>query len=268
MPVESGQQSFNTAIYIGVGAVLMVICFVLMYYYSRTKKMLNELWAVDTYSAGELARMVKGQFDATVEVEGEISCDNPIISPAADTPCCWVNTTVAREERKTRQVTERDSDGTTHTRTETYYEWITEYNQTQATQFKVTDPTGAILIDPTGARIDTQVTRSEVIHHREDWFDGQVGYSDTGKYKVHESALLPAGYAFVLGRATEYQGGALIHAPKQGYMDPKARFFVISRKTEKELASAHERAKKLYFWFAIVTFLGAVACLLLFFGVV
>lgn|GEM_PF-2600186 len=267
MPVDSSQSVSMPWIFLGIGVALMIVSIVLTYYYNRAKKALDELWAVDTYSAVELARMVKGQFDATVEVEGQVSCDVPVIAPATGIPCCWVKTTVAREDRRTREVTERDADGNTHTRTETYYEWVTDYDETLTAQFKVTDSTGTTVVEPTRAEIDTQVTRSEIIYDRETWFAGSVGYSDTGKYRVHESAFLPEGYAFVLGRASEHSGGALIHAPEQGYMDPKARFFVISRKTEQELVASYIRSKSLYFWFAIVTFLGAVTCLLLFFGV-
>ena len=268
MPVNSSQMGSMPWVFLGIGVALLIISIVLIYYYNRAKKALDELWAVDTYSAVELARMVKGQFDATVEVEGQVSCDSPVIAPATGIPCCWVKTTVAREDRRTRQVTERDSNGNTHTRTETYYEWVTDYDQTQTAQFKVTDSTGTTLVEPARAEIDTQVTRSEITYDREEWFSGEVGFSDTGKYKVHEIAFRPDGYAFILGRASEHPQGALIHAPDKGYMDPKAKFFVISRKTEKELAASYARSKSLYFWFAIITFLGAIACLLFLFGVI
>lgn len=40
------------------------------------------MWAVDTYDAKDLKRLVKGGFEATVEVQGTASCENPIVSLA------------------------------------------------------------------------------------------------------------------------------------------------------------------------------------------
>lgn len=268
MDYSTTQNVGNSQVILIIGAILLVVSITLAYYYSRIKKFLDELWAVDTYSADELRKMVKGQFDATVEVEGTVSCEQPIISPAANIPCCWVNTTVAREEMRTRTVTETDSQGRTHTRTETYYEWVTDYNETVSTIFKVTDTTGYTLVDPQGAEIDTQCVRNEIIHHREEWFNPYVRYSDTGKYRVVESIFAPDGYTFVLGKATEHPEGSLIHCPDKGYMDPKARFFVVSRKSEKELTASKELSRNLCLWFSVITFLGAVTCALIGFSII
>ena len=76
-----------------------LICF---FFYRKNKKLLEEMWAVDTYSAKDLRRLVKGDFEATVEVQGTVSCENPIVSLAANIPCCYYHTSVERQDRVSR----------------------------------------------------------------------------------------------------------------------------------------------------------------------
>jgi hypothetical protein len=221
---------------------------------------------VDTYTAKDLRRLVKHQFDATVEVEGAVTCDETVISLAARVPCCYVHTTVSRQERKTRMVTERSSDGRSYSREETYYEWTVDLNETSSVIFKVHDKTGHTLVDPTKARIDLETVYDEQVPHRESWFEKSVGHSDTGLYKVLEQAFLPKGNAYVLGRATDTEDGvALIRLPEKGYMDPKKKFFVISRKNEKELTRSKQKKARWLFWLSVAFFSIAVYCLFAYF---
>ena len=220
------------------------------------------MWAVDTHTAKDLRCLVKHRFDATVEVEGEVSCDKPVVSMAARVPCCYVHTTVSRQERKTRMVSERSSDGKSYSRQETYYEWTVDLNEKDSTVFKVQDKTGFTLVDPTKARIDLETIYEEQVPHREPWFENSVGQSDTGLYKIQERAFLPKGFAYVLGRATDTdEGVAMIHAPEKGYMDPKKKFFVISRKSEKELTRSKQKKTRWLFWLSVTFFTIAVFCL-------
>jgi len=220
---------------------------------------------VDTYTAKDLRRLVKHMFDATVEVEGTVSCDNPVISLAARIPCCYVNTTVSRQERKTRMMTERGSDGRSYTREETYFEWTVGLNEKDSTIFKVQDETGYTLVNPTKAHIDLETIYDEQVPHREPWFENKVGHSDTGLYKIQERAFLPKGFAYVLGRATDTdEGVAMIHAPEKGYMDPKKKFFVISRKSEKELTRHKQKKTRWLFWLSVAFFAIALYCLLVY----
>lgn len=243
----------STLYWIGTGVFAIIGC-VLVYYYQRTKGLLDEIWAVDTYEAKELARMCTDGFEATVEVQGEVSCDEPLISLAAEVPCCWYNTRVEREVRKTE--THTDSDGKTHT--ETRYEWETEMNVTNAAVFNVTDKTGVTRVYPAGAEIDSESVCSTVVYEYLPWFEG-VLMSDTGKYRINESAFRPYGYAFVLGRAQADQGGVLITKPKEGYAESKAKYFIVSRMSEQELTQAKQRAQTAYFWFSIASFVAAAA---------
>ena len=250
-------------VYLISGGISFLVCLILSFFYRRMKKLLEEMWAVDTYKAKDLCRMVKHKFDATVEVEGQVFCDNPVISLAARIPCCYVHTTVSRQERKTRMVTERSSDGRSHSREETYYDWTVDLNETSSVIFKVQDKTGYTLVDPTKARIDLETVYDEQVSHRESWFEGSVGHSDTGIYKVLEQVFLPKGSVYVLGRAIDTEDGvALIRLPDKGYMDPKKKFFVISRKSEKELTRSKQKKARWLFWLSIAFLSIVLYCLL------
>lgn len=68
------------------GGIALVLAAVLLWYYNRSKKLLDEMWAVDTYDARELRRMCSGGFRATVEVQGNVTCDKPVTAPASTSP--------------------------------------------------------------------------------------------------------------------------------------------------------------------------------------
>lgn len=249
-------------VFLIIGGLSLLVCLILFYFYRKMKKLLEEMWAVDTYSAKDLRRLVKHQFDATVEIEGTVSCDNPVISLAAKISCCYVHTTVSRQERKTRMVTETGSDGRRSSREETYYDWTVDLNEMSSAIFKVQDKTGYTRVDPTKARIDLETVYDEQVPHRKAWFEGRVGHSDTGLYKIQERAFLPKGFVYVLGRATDTENGvAMIRSPEKGYMDPKKKFFVISRKSEKELTRSKQKIKRWLFWLSIAFVSIASYCL-------
>jgi hypothetical protein len=117
-------------------------------------------------------------------------------------------------------------------------------------------------VDPTEARIDLETLSDEQVSHREPWFEGSVGHSDTGLYKVLERAFLPKGNVYVLGRASDTEDGvALIRLPEKGYMDPKKKFFVISRKSEKELTRSKQKKARWLFWLSVAFLSIAIYCL-------
>jgi hypothetical protein len=116
-------------------------------------------------------------------------------------------------------------------------------------------------VDPTEARVDLETVYNEQVSHRESWFESRVGHSDTGLYKIHERAFLPKGFAYVLGRATDTEDGiAMIRFPEKGYMDPKKKFFVISRKSEKDLTRSKQRKARWLFLLSTVFLLIALYC--------
>jgi len=248
----------------GFSIVAGLICF---YFYNKNKKLLEEMWAVDTYSAKNLRRLVKGDFEATVEVQGTVSCEKPVVSMAANIPCCYYHTSVERQDRRTRTVTS-GSGSSRRTRTETYYVWVEEMDEKISTLFEVRDETGDTLVDPTRASIDTEKVVDEIVRHKEPWFEQRVRNSDTGKYRIRESVVKPEGFVYVLGQASATkEGGALIQYPKKGYMDLKKKFFIISRKSEKELTRKKQRVGQVLMTISAIFFLAVLYSLLAYFGI-
>jgi len=246
-----------------IGGFSLVAGLVCLFFYHKNKKLLSEMWAVDTYSAKDLQRLVKGGFEATVEVQGTVSCENPIVSLAANIPCCFFHTTVARQDRRTRIV--KSGSGT---RTQIYYVWDEEMDAKKSTLFKVRDKTGDTFVDPARASIDTETVFDEVVRHRELWFGQSVRSSDTGRYRIKESVFKPEGFVYVLGQAVATrEGDAQIQYPKKGYMDPKKKFFFISRKGEKELTRKKQRIGRVLGAISAVFFLAVLYSLLAYFGV-
>lgn len=236
------------------GGISLVVTIVLFLYYKHARALLDEIWAVDTYTAGELRRMCSGGFDATVEVAGKVSCDKPIMSPVSEIPCCWYRVRVERQERRVR---------TTRVGAETYHIWTTGLDRTASAIFKVTDETGYTLVDPTNADIEAEAPHVVITGEREPWF-GAMGCSDTGEYRITEELFLPGGDAYVLGLASscgeDTSPDVLVHYPGEGYMNPKRRLFIISRKSEKELVRSQQISAKICLWGMIVGLLLAAYC--------
>jgi hypothetical protein len=223
------------------GGVSLILGSVLAVYYHKAKALLSEMWAVDTYSAKELQRMCSDNFNATVEVQGNVSCDAPLTSPAANIECCWYHTKVDRIHRNSKG--------------ETSYEKI--FDVTRSAVFKVNDETGYTLIDPDRAEIDSVTACDRTTMTGEYWF-GAEGYFGEGPFHIHEELFLPGGFAYVLGQASPLQEGpepcVLIHYPGKGYTEPDHPIFLISRKTEKLLASEQSISLSICFWLATLAF--------------
>jgi len=209
------------------------------YYYVRTKKLLDEIWAVDTYSARDLQEMCTDDFSAIVEVEGEVQCANPMNSTAGGIPCCWCRTRVAREVRTGRGGRA----------------WVTEMDRTQFVPFDIKDETGTVSVVPDHCDIDSIEEMNRTTLEREPWFEG-VGYSATGEFRITEEVFLPGGYAFVHGEAKRVNGVLSIGPPDKGYLDSKTRFFLVSRLNQAGLMSQRGITATVCFWGAIISFLG------------
>lgn len=248
----------------GFSLIAGLICY---FFYTKNKKLLEEIWAVDTYSAKDLRRMVKGGFEATVEVQGTVSCENLLVSKAANIPCCYYRTSVSREDRRVRTA-ESGSGSHRQRRMQTDYVWVKDLDEKVSTLFKVHDKTGMTLVDPTKASIDTETVLDKIVHHKEPWFAQRVRNSDTGRYRIRESVFKPEGFVYVLGQATVTRDGdAQIRYPKKGYMDPKKKFFFISRKNEKELTRKKQKVNRVLMAMSVVFFLVVLYGLMAYFHI-
>lgn len=246
----------NQLIILKFGGAAAILGFVLVFYYYRAKQLSAELWAVDTYDARELRRMCSDNFDATVEVQGTVSCDKPVTSPAMQVECCWCRTTIEREVR--------GSKGSTH--------WDQVSQNTLSAIFKLTDETGYVLVDPIKADIETDEPYRTITESPDPWMGILSFFSgETGRYRITEEVFLPTGHAFVLGQASTCGEGpqcdALVHYPSEGYIDPKHRFFIISRKSEKDIQDEQSISLKVCLWASIFAFGFAAYCGLVAIGI-
>jgi hypothetical protein len=222
------------------------------YYYIKSKRFADEIWAVKSYAARDLRLMCSSGFEAIVKVEGIIECYNALISPAGRVPCCWYHLTVEWEETLEEKQSPR----------------ILVFEDTKSTIFKVCDKTGFTLVDATGASVDAV----------EDFFDtvdksraleisGGIRTSDDGRYRITEEILHAGGYLYVLGLAKCTQKGtssdAVICKPNHGYVDSKGHF-IISRKPDKELTKQSGISVSVCYYMAAISFavtLFSILCL-------
>lgn len=225
------------------GTLSLILGCVMVYYYTRSKRLIDEMWAVDTYTARDLRLLCSGDFSAIVEVEGIIECDNPLISPAAKIPCCWCHTKIESEECA-------PNGGKC---------WRTTFEETKSTLFKVCDKTGFTLVEPLDADIDAARIFFDTVNRMQALsISSRIGTSDTGDYRITEEALHDGGYAYVLGLAACTQRGTspdvLIRKADQGYADVKRGHFIISRKSEKELTTQYGISTTLCYYMAAISF--------------
>ena len=252
----------DTRVTLIAGGISLLLSILLIVYYRHAKGLLDEMWAVHTYKAGELRKMCSSGFNAVVEVEGKISCDNPITAPASTFPCCWCRT---RVERQMSEIVMTRGGPTRR------LVWREGCDNVLTAIFKVNDETGFTLVDPMNADIESEKPYQLVTGEREPWFEG-VGYSDTGTYRITEEIFVPTGYVYVLGEASCAGEGpmpdALIHHPEHGYVDPKKPFFIISRKSEKQITQSNEFSLKICLYGGILGFFFAAYCALSLAGIV
>lgn len=241
---------------LAIGAVSLIVGFVMVYYYMRSKRIIDEMWAVQTYTARDLRLMCSSGFNAVVEVEGIIECENPLITPASKIPCCWYHVKIEREMR--------GSKGGTY--------WTSAYEDTKSTIFKVCDKSGFTLVEPKGAEVDAACVYFDTVDRKTvSEICNKIGFSDTGAYRITEEALHDGGYAYVLGSAQCVQQGTspdiVIRKSDKGYIDQKGHF-IISRKSEKELTKQYGISVSICYYMAAISFAVTLFSILCITGVI
>lgn len=232
------------------GAIFLLLSAILAYYYYRFKAEVNEITTVHQYKTMELRRLCSDGFNAVVDIEGQVSCDAPLQAPLSGFDCCWYRIKIEREQEHSSK------DGTEHN-------WEVCSDKAVSTIFRLSDETGYVLVDPERADIQAEEPTVDVVSTYLSWFFG-VPMSDTGRYRVTEQIFLPGGHAYVLGQATCTGEGAepdaVIHYPSSGYVDPKRKYFIISRRTENELIGQESISLKICLWLGVVSFMIAAYC--------
>ena len=246
------------------GGIALLCSATLFYYYVRSKRLLDEMWSVKTYESTELKRMCADGFNAVVEVQGAVSCDKPVLSPVGQVPCCWLRVKVRREQGQSNSIVGALAEVSAAV-LET--NWITEMDRTYSAIFKVEDKTGYTLVNPECADVETIKLFDGVVTRGDSWLERLIT-PGAGRYHVTEEAFLPTGYAYVLGQATKVTDDVMMHYPARGYIEPGKRFFIISRKTEKELSGFNQITVSVCFWFGVLAFFASVFCLLVGLGLI
>ena len=200
------------------------------------------MWSVKTYDAADLRRMCSDGFDAIVEVQGAVGCDKPVISFAAQLPCCWLHVVVRREEEKRSRLDTFDHvDRTVRQDTE----WITDMDRCYSTVFKVEDKTGSTLVYPEGADIETTKIFDGVVTRDESWLEKLLS-GHAGSYHCDRRGVPPdrlrvcarAGLARWQRKRNDPLPGAGLHRSGQAPLRHKPQ----DRKRANELPADHRQS--------------------------
>lgn len=262
------------AIFGGILIVIGIILFFVQKNYSTklqsirlaTSSTIAELQRIASEIAGEIG---SGNLREYVKVRGIIRSDRPLISELKQEPCVHYTMRVVREYEEQQVVT--DSEG--KRRTETRRSSETVSNNTQSIPFTLQDSSGELIVNLDGGNIDTVQVLDEF---RKDNASGSSisfgGFSlaigagigggrRTIGYRYTESILPCDREVLVIGTAADEGGKLTLRKPIQS--DKK---FIISLKSEEELAKSTANAAKGFFYGMVGCF--AIGAILLIIGLV
>ena len=188
------------------------------------------------------------------EVTGTIEADTPLSAPLSNSACVAYSYQVTREYEE--DVTSTDSQGKTTTETQHRSETVTD--DQRRVRFYVRDATGRVLIDPEDAEIELveSGTRFDQAHALATTRTRTLGH------RHQEQSLAVGTQVFILGCVVDGQGQPMIaRSPKD-----HSQQFIISRRGERELASAAASAARNWSYAAAGS--GALGLVLLLLGLV
>lgn len=246
------------------GGILLVVGIILFFVQKNYSTKLQSIRSATSSTVAELqniAREIAGEIGSGnlreyVKVRGIIRSENPLISELKQAPCVHYAMRVVREYEE--QHTTRDSEGKSRTETRRGSETIS--SNSQSIPFTLQDRSGELVVNPDGGDIETTQILNEFRQENSSLlsfgaFSLSVGLGMGGRrtlgYRYTESILPCDREVLVIGTAADEGGQVTLRKPIQS--DKK---FIISLKSEEELAKSTANAAK---WF----FYGMVACLIL-----
>jgi hypothetical protein len=257
--------------FIIAGIVLAVAAIGLSFGARRQRRKLGQMRAAQTAGAAELSELSAavakdigaGSFNQVTEVKGTIECGSPLVSELSQTPCVRYSMSVTREYEESYW--ERDDKGNQVQRTRRGSESVAA--NARSVPFQVRDATGSIEVDPEGASfVDEKVfSRFEQGGGTSFRFGGfsldaggfmSPGGRRTIGYRFEESAIPVGRQVYVLGEAVD-SGGRLRVARPQA----KGAAFIVSLKSEEELAKGAGKAATAFTVGAVVAALLAAGAL-------
>lgn len=262
-----------------IGGIVLLIIAVICFFSARSQaNKLHAMNAAETYTSRMLTELHTNVVSTlgrealaeTCDIEGVIECDTPLGAPLSGTPCVAYTMKVEREYEE--RVSDTDSAGKQTTRVQRGSETV-ESNENKV-DFWIRDDTGRVLVHPEQAELDLvktkeqfQAATSHGVGQTLDFglfsFTLPAPHFTTGRqtlgYRVTEEILETGIRVYVLGCASDYNGVPAItfNARK------KDQRFMVSRRTERELAnSAAKTARTLYFAAAGTGMLGVLLVVL------
>lgn len=222
--------------------------------YRQTRQKLGLVELVPTCTVSELANRLPGE---VVELKGIVRCATPLTSEIAGHPCVYYRSVTTREyETTSRNSKERSS-------RQRGSETISENEQRVA--FQLEDATGQVTVNPFEAEIDAR----KLVDRFEPYVGAPAGSitiggvsiqfsgdSRTLGYRKVEQAVLVDQPAYVLG---VLQDDSSIGPPPEG---SRLRRYLISSRSEEELARDLRQKSSLLLIGAVVGFLVAAGTLL------
>ncbi len=260
------------AIFGGILIVIGIILFFVQKNYSAklqsiqlaTSSTVAELQQIASEIAGEIGG---GNLREYVKVSGFIRCDRPLMSELKQQPCVHYTMRVVREYEE--EQTTRDSDGKSRTETRRGSETVS--SNSQSIPFTLQDQSGELLVYPDGGNIETVQILDEFRRENSGSSISFGGFSlaimgmgggrRTIGYRYTESILPCDRAVLIIGTASDDGGQVALRKPIKS--DKK---FIISLKSEEELAKSTANAAKGFLYGEIACF--AIGVILLIVGLV
>lgn len=246
------------------GGILIVIGIVLFFVQKNYSTKLQSIRLATSSTIAELQQLASeiaveiggGNLREYVKVRGTVRSDRPLISELKQEPCVYYSMRVVREYDE--QYTTRDNEGKSRTETRRGSETIS--SNSQSIPFTLQDRSGELIVNPDGGDIDTVQVLNEFRNENSGSSISFGGFSlsitsgfgngrRTIGYRYTESILPCDREVLVIGTAADEGGNVTLRKPIQS--DKK---FIISLKSEEELAKSTANAAKGFFY-------GMVACL-------
>ncbi|MFN9607455.1 MAG: E3 ubiquitin ligase family protein [Pseudanabaena sp.] len=240
------------------GGILIVIGIILFFVQKNYSAKLQSIRSATSSTVAELQRIASeiageigsGNLREYVKVRGMIRSDRPLISELKQSPCVYYSMKVVREYEE--QYTVRDSDGKSRTEIRRGSETVS--SNMQSIPFRLVDSSGELIVNPDGGKIETvQILdefRSENTNGTSISFGGFTLVLDTGRggrrtigYRYTESIFPCDSEVLVICKAADEGGKLTLRKPIQS--DKK---FIISLKSEEELAKSTANAAQSFFY--------------------
>jgi hypothetical protein len=248
------------------GGILIAIAIVLFFVQKNYSTKLQSIRSATSSTIADLQRIAgeiageigSGNLREYVKVRGRIRCDSPLISELKQVPCVHYTMRVVREYEEKH--TTRDNEGKSRTETRRGSETVS--SNSQSIPFTLQDRTGELVVNLDGGDIETIQVLNEFRQENSIQSSSSISFGGftlaigTGMggrrtigYRYTESILPCDREVLVIGTAADEGGKLTLRKPIQA--DKK---FIISLKSEEELAKSAANAAKGFFY-------GMIACL-------